>query len=539
MGICLLHVKSQPLDVYALQRQQWESKAANSIPVLIERIHEPVSIVKAEKDSAAFQGWKMTKINTPILLYGKSMKDIKSVILDFGKHLTGYLTLNFEIIKKTQDAPIRLKLTFGELPAEICTQLTPWEGKLSRAWMQDEIITVSDITQPLTLNRRMAFRYVRIELLAQSSGFDFAIKSVNCKAVSSAGDIQTRLSSDTPQIIKRIHDVSMETLHECMQTVYEDGPKRDRRLWLGDLYLESLANRYSYRNFDLTKHCLYLFASLSAKDGRLISNCFEQPFPHPQVDSYCMPYGLLFNSTLLEYFNDTSDKETAEDLWPVAKIQVNDALKYVDSNGLFNVDRCTSWLFFDWKKDFDVSVSMQGAILFAIDQTIELAKKIGKAEDMEIQQWQTVSANMRKAARKHQYDPKRGIMVGRKNRQVSLLSQAWAIKGGILSSKEGARALRMAMTIQDCVMPATPYATHYVIDAMHLCDMHDDAMHYIKQYWGGMVEKGADTFWEVYDPDDDYASPYNFFPLNSACHAWSCTPIYFIHKYPNIYQNYE
>jgi hypothetical protein len=23
-------------------------------------------------------------------------------------------------------------------------------------------------------------------------------------------------------------------------------------------------------------------------------------------------------------------------------------------------------------------------------------------------------------------------------------------------------------------------------------------------YWGGMVEKGADTFWEVYDPKDDF-----------------------------------
>jgi hypothetical protein len=36
----------------------------------------------------------------------------------------------------------------------------------------------------------------------------------------------------------------------------EDGPKRDRRLWLGDLRLEALANYETYRNFDLVKRSL-------------------------------------------------------------------------------------------------------------------------------------------------------------------------------------------------------------------------------------------------------------------------------------------
>ena len=36
----------------------------------------------------------------------------------------------------------------------------------------------------------------------------------------------------------------------------EDGPKRDRRLWLGDLRLEALANYETYRNFDLVKRLL-------------------------------------------------------------------------------------------------------------------------------------------------------------------------------------------------------------------------------------------------------------------------------------------
>ena len=64
----------------------------------------------------------------------------------------------------------------------------------------------------------------------------------------------------------------------------------------------------------------------------------------------------------------------------------------------------------------------------------------------------------------------------------------------------------------------------------------EKAREYLTDYWGGMVRKGADTFWEAYDPSNDYLSPYDFFPVNSACHAWSCTPVYFMQKYPEVFK---
>jgi hypothetical protein len=45
-----------------------------------------------------------------------------------------------------------------------------------------------------------------------------------------------------------------------------------------------------------------------------------------------------------------------------------------------------------------------------------------------------------------------------------------------------------------------------------------------------MVRKGADTFWEVYRPGDDRLSPYKSHLMNSYCHAWSCTPAYFLRR---------
>ena len=59
----------------------------------------------------------------------------------------------------------------------------------------------------------------------------------------------------------------------------------------------------------------------------------------------------------------------------------------------------------------------------------------------------------------------------------------------------------------------------------------DTAKDYIRNIWGGMVKDGADTFYEIYVPDDPDFSPYGDRKINSMCHACSCTPTYFIRKY--------
>ena len=53
----------------------------------------------------------------------------------------------------------------------------------------------------------------------------------------------------------------------------------------------------------------------------------------------------------------------------------------------------------------------------------------------------------------------------------------------------------------------------------------------MKRYWGEMIHDGADTFWELYNPFNKYESPYGSVAVNSFCHAWSCTPTYFLRKF--------
>lgn len=522
-------------DIFADRRADWARKAEEAKPVLTEKVYRPLYLVQPVADADAYQGWRIEKTGELSSYYGSSLKQHPDVMVDFGRHMTGYFTFKVKTLSRTQDAPMRLRFTFGEVPAEMATPFDPFPGTLSRAWMQDETVTVEQIDREITIPRRLSGRYMRVELLGGSPDFDFGMEDMYFTAVSSADELQVpALSEDVPEMIRQINDVSVETLRECMQTVYEDGPKRDHRLWVGDLYLESLANRWSFRNFDLTRRCLYLFASLTTDDGIVISNVFEHPEPHPQYGSYMLTYCLLFNSTLLEYLKDTRDYETANDLWDVARRQVEDALTYVNEDYIFDRSRRGVWLFFDWREGLDENTPIQGATIFALNQTYELARMLGRED--EVKEWKSVEKKMIKAARKHLYDKKCGVFVSGPDLQVSVLAQTWMIKAGVLNQEEGRRAIRTALADGSTVMPGTPYGTHYLIDAMLLCGMNREARDYLTDYWGGMVRKGADTFWEAYDPQNDYISPYGFHPLNSYCHAWSCTPVYFIYTYPEIFQ---
>ena len=517
------------------KKAEWLRKAEEAKPALVETIYRPLCLVTPVKDETAYQGWRMEKTGELSTYYQTNMSSAPNVTVDFGRHMTGYFTFRIRTVRGAQDAPMRLKFTFGEVPAEMATPFDPFPGGLSRAWMQDETITIEHIDREITIPRRISGRYMRIELLGASSGFDFAMDDMYFTACSSAAEVKVEpLGDNVPEMIRRINEVSLETLRECMQTVYEDGPKRDHRLWVGDLYLESLANRHSFRNFELTKRCLYLFAGLTADDGTIISNLFEHPEPHPQYGSYMLTYSLLFNSTLLEYLKDTGDLETANDLWEVAERQVEDALTYVNDDYIFDKSRKNVWIFFDWRDGLDVDAPIQAAVIFGLNQTYELAQMLGKEDEVKL--WKTYEKNMIKAARKHLYDKKRGVIVSGPSQQVSVISQAWMIKAGVLDEAEGQRAINTVLADSSTVMPGTPYATHYLVDAMLLCGMNEEAKSYVIDYWGGMVNKAADTFWEAYDPKNDYISPYGFHPLNSYCHAWSCTPVYFIYTYPEIFQ---
>ena len=492
--------------------------------------------MKVIPDENAFQKWKAIRIGPIDSLYNTPFKEKKEVIIDFEEHMTGNFCFSVRTTGQAADGPLRFKLTFGEVPAEVAVPFDPYPGNLSRAWLQDEIVSVMYVPESITLSRRLAFRYVKIELSGSSPYYDFNLYDIKCLARTSAKNKPDELPVTVDPMIRKIEQVGLNTLKECMQTVYEDGPKRDQRLWIGDLYLEALGNNYSFKQHDLTKRCLYLLAGLSDPNGYLLATVIENPIPRAQDKQFLYEYALLYNATLKEYLEATKDYETAEDLWPVAKRQIDIVRTNVKADGLMDFDKVNKdwWVFFDWKEDLYKEVALQGVSIFALKESYKLARLLGK--EKELSDIPALIKKMTKAAHKNYYDKKTGLFTGTNNKQISYASQIWMILSEVATKDEGRKALAALHTARDVCHPGTPYMYHYYIQSLVNCEMNDEARKALTDYWGGMIKKGADTFWEAYDPENDFISPYHFYPINSYCHAWSCTPVYFIRKYPEIFQ---
>ena len=507
------------------RRDSWLKKAKAAMPELYRKTVKPVSLVNVQKDAGnSFQGWKVVNAGEINSVCNIPLSPGDSFILDFGDHYTGYFCFSLYSINNPVDAPVRLEFVFGEVPAEVGELFDTYAGSLSRSWLQDEVINVDVVPQTVILPRRYAFRYVKVRVVASSVSRKFGFSGFNVDAISSADD--TKLLPFTPKnkMQADLERVSLTTLRDCMQTVFEDGPKRDRRLWLGDLRLQAQANYVTYQNYDLVKRSIYILAGTCDQKG-LVSTCvFERPKPVRGGDCI-LDYTALFAPTLLEYVEASNDIDTANDLWPLVVKQLEFTLGPVNSDGLF-VDPGNWWLFIDWNRDLDKQAAEHATILYSLKATYKLAEKLGKTGTVSF--IPGMIACMQSAAQKYLWDSELGLFVSGTNRQLSWASQAWMVIAGVTSAQQAKQCMTGIARHADAQKPVAPYLHHHVVAALIEAGLQDKAMAYMNSYWGKMIELGADTFWEVFVPGQDFLSPYNGYLINSYCHAWSCTPTYFL-----------
>jgi len=522
----LTPVFERQMKLIESRRRAWLQEAENATPKLFHKTMRPVGVVKVEKDPTSFQGWRVITIDKPESVYNLPLLQGSSFILDFGEHFTGKFIFSLRQFDIPVGAPVRLAFIFGEIPAEVAEPFDPYPGRLTRAWLQDEIVNIDDVPQTVCLPRRYAFRYVKVVVISTNKSSKFGFSNIQAEAVTSADEKLLLPFAPHNSDDMDLDQVSLRTLRNCMQTVFEDGPKRDRRLWLGDLRLQAQVNYVSYRNYDLVKRSLYLLAGTATNKG-LVSTCvYEHPEP-VHGESNILDYIALLAPTVLEYLEASGDRKTAEDLWPLVLKQLDFTLEAVNSEGLF-VPPKNWWLFVDWERTLDKQASEHAIILYGLKATLRLAEKIGKVEETVF--ISEIIPRMEAAARQQLWDESLGLFVSGPKREVSWASQAWMVLAGVPSSVQARRAMLGVMCFVNAKKPVTPYMHHYVVEALLATGLRDEGMEYLYAYWGGMLRKGAKTFWEVYTPGDDFFSPYGSHLINSYCHAWSCTPAYFLRR---------
>lgn len=469
---------------------------------------------KAEALKPVLNKRVITKSCNKVLCEGESF------VVDMGEHIVGYVGVDFAYSGNYPDAPAVIEVYFAESMVEL-ENAQAYCGWLPSGWLQQEMVRIF-LPEKLRFKSRYAVRYIKFTAISLSGAYSAVVKKINITAVTSAPEkIEPCGKTDME---KAIDGVALKTLSECMQYEFEDGVKRDGRLWIADLRLQALANYRTFKHNDLVKRCLYLFAGTAKKDGGLCQSVFcGKKIVGDEGTNF--DYPLLFVSALRDYYKETGDSELIKELTPTAKRQVELSRRYFADDMIKGGE--IGWCFMDWSFTLNREVGAQALYICAEKALIDILTAVGEdPEEFTVDVKRKSSSLIAKF-----YDEKIGLFVSGNDRQISYISNIWAVLAEVFDDNENASLLKRLLSCDEALKPVTPYAIHYLLQAMCSSGMTDEAEKYMLSYWGKMVKSGADTFWEVYDENDEKFSPYGGVAVNSFCHAWSCTPSYFIRKY--------
>lgn len=474
-----------------------------------------ISVVR-EKDP---NGWR-----------SRPMRRGDSLCLDFGNHHVGYLKLSMRAVGSPQDAPALLRLKFAEIPQELLDDSGSYNGWLSTGWIQEEYLHADVLPQEMALTRRYAFRYLEICVIDTSQKYQLVVEDAALCAVSSADPEAVRTIDTLPADLQAIDRISLKTLQDCMQHEFEDGPKRDRRLWLGDLMLQARTNYRTFRNYDLVKRCLYLFAASTREDGKIAACLFTQPIVQCD-DTFLWDYSLFFITVLYDYYMETKDRETLMDLWPSAYRQIELACDEMEGGILRESDGVMT-AFIDWKEGLERQAAAQGIFIYVLRQAEVLADVTGRQQEADA--IRLLREEACEKAISAFWDEGRKCFVSGASRQASKISQAWMVLADVMTGEDARELMLRTLDDENMLDVLTPYAYHFLTEAMLHVGEKDRALEMICSYWGAMANLGADTFWEMFDPEEPSASVYGSRQVNSFCHAWSCTPAWLLREYYEI-----
>ena len=400
-------------------------KAAELAPPLHHSIAEPVGGFKL-KERYSPEKEEIVLQSLPHLALGKG----ENLCLDFGTHIVGYLTLELSYTGSHPDAPAYLKLKFAENIAELSENTEEYNGWISRSWIQEEYMHVDVLPAQITLPRRYAFRYLKITMMDTSPKYKLIVRHA---------EVRTETSSDAkrlPQVQiadpldQRLYETGVRTLANCMQDVFEDGPKRDRRLWMGDLRLQAKANYATFRQNDLVKRCLYLFGGSRFPGGRVAACVFTQPTVQAD-DTWLFDYSLFFAVALDEYLQETDDTEALNDLYDVAMQQIEMSVRMCEETpegGLLLTKDAAKDAFIDWTEDLEKRAAAQAVIIYAIRYARRLARR---KNDYSQASWLTEQQEkLRRGAMEAFWDMDKKCFVS--DGQISPHSQIWMVLADVL-----------------------------------------------------------------------------------------------------------
>jgi len=428
-----------------------------------------------------------------------------SVLLDFGKETFGYLRL------KQLSGKGVARIYYGESKPEALSKDSC------------ETLDTIEITRPVSHFDTMttstkAFRYVQIAA-------DKGLSVGDVDMLYEYTPVKTRGAfSCSDSLINRIWKVANYTFHLNTREFFIDGIKRDRWIWSGDAYQSYLMNYYLYFDQPTVKRTLY---ALRGKD------------PVTSHINTIMDYSFYWFMGVKDYFEYSGDSALVKTIYPKMVTLMDYCLSRRDKDG-FMEGLPGDWVFIDWADH----LTKQGALSFeqllfcqSLKTMAICAEVTGDKKGAE--KYQDLANALTKKIFEVFWDSDKHAFIhayvgGQKDGAVFRYTNMFALLLNYLDSSRRNEVVNHVLLNKNVQAIHTPYMRFYELEALCAAGKLDVVTDEMRSYWGGMLSRGATSFWEQYDPaakgDAEYAMygrPYG----KSLCHAWGASPIYLLGKY--------
>ncbi len=457
----------------------------------------PVRIITLDNDNGIIEGPDALLADDVAICRVSSCNDSNPfIVFDFGKELHGGIQL--EIAQTVPLRLIQINLCFGESVSEAMGHPD-----------QSHAVHEMDVKIPPMSKQEFGqtgFRFLKLTLTEPDAMIE--IRNISAVVLEHDWEFKGSFKSSDP-LLNDIWNVGARTVHLCCQDYILDGIKRDRLAWMGDIHPQVGVIASVFGNLDIVEKSL---------------NYLCQLYPVSAWMNKIASYSLWWIVSVWEWYYYTGDKAFLEKNREYLFGLVAEISATVDNNG--NINTGTKRDFLEWASaadDVAIAEGLYSLMIWALND----AKLIAEA---------LVMAELSKMC-----DAVLGRLATRSFKETGS-KQVNALR--VLADIADAEDTNKRYLSEKIYDEISPWFAYYVLQAKSLAGDHSACLKFIREYWGGMLQLGATSFWEHFDMGwldnaariDEIVPPgkkdvhsecgaYCFTGLrHSLCHGWAGNP---------------
>lgn len=422
------------------------------------------------------------------------------ILFDFGKEIQGGIQIVTD--QPANQKPIRIRIRLGESVSEAMSDIDTIQGATNDHAMRDFTIQVPWLGVMQVGNS--GFRFARIDLV--DADRELQLKEV--RAIFEYRDIPYLGSfKSNDERLNTIWNTGAYTVHLNMQEYLWDGIKRDRLVWVGDMHPEVMTINTVFGKNEVVAKSLDQARDITPLPGWMNG-----------ISAYSMWWVLIHR----DLYKNQGDLEylRKQQKYLVALL---DQLMEKTKDNKENLDGTR---FLDWPSSENpkgIHAGLHAMMIMTLEAGAELCQILD--EPAQATRCRTMATQMK------MYVPD-----ANGSKQAAALM---ALAGLMPAEKANADVI----AVGDCERFSTFYG-YYMLQAKAKAKDYTGALNCIRNYWGGMLDMGATTFWEDFDlawtknaapidelvPDgkDDIHGDFGAYCYkklrHSLCHGWASGP---------------